>query len=123
MTPVVARQLGLPPLSPSMHTIAPGPTFRAAPTGVPTGVAPTALMGRQVLPTLHNPAQPNLPVAAGSVRRHRKRWAARAGAGTDRAAGHSARAGLRRPGGRFADASAGQSGQRRRDAGNRVESP
>jgi Family of unknown function (DUF6600) len=68
VTPVVARQLGLPPLSPSMHTIAPGPTFRAAPTGVPTGVAPTALMGRQVLPTLHNPAQPNLPVAAGSVR-------------------------------------------------------
>ncbi len=68
VTPVVARQLGLPPSSPSLHTIAPGPTFRAAPAGVSTGVAAGAVMGRQALPTLHNPAQPNLPAAAGAVR-------------------------------------------------------
>ena len=68
VTPVVARQLGLPPPLPSKHTIAPGPTFRAAPAGVSTGVAAGALMGRQALPTLHNPAQPNPPVAAGAVR-------------------------------------------------------
>ena len=121
VTPVVARQLGLPPLSPSMHTIAPGPTFRAAPTGVPTAVAPTALMGRQAPADV---AQPGTAEPSGRCRIsapvHRNAWAARARAGTDRAAGHSARARLRRPGGRFANASAGQSRQRRRDAGNRV---
>ena len=121
VTPVVARQLGLPPLSPSMHTIAPGPTFRAAPTGVPTGVVPAALAGRQAAADV---AQPGTAEPSGRCRIsapvHRNAWAARARAGTDRAAGHSARAGLRRPGGRFADASAGQSRQRRRDAGNRV---
>ena len=110
VTPVVARQLGLPPSSPSLHTVAPGPTFRAAPAGVSTGVAAGPVMGRPAVPALHNPAQPNLPAAAGSCASvHRNTSVARAGAGADRAAGDTARAGLRRPGCRFAAASAGQS--------------
>ena len=68
VTPVVARQLGLPPSSPSLRTIAPGPTLRAAPAGVSTGVVAGTVAGRPAVPTLHNPAQPNLPAVAGSAR-------------------------------------------------------
>ena len=121
VTPVVARQLGLPPLSPSMHTIAPGPTFRAAPAGVPTGVVPGALAGRQALPTLHNPAQPNLPVAAGSVRPFTATPGLHAPApGQIAPSDIRPEPGFAGQGAGSPDASAGQSRQRRRDAANRV---
>ena len=58
-------------------------------------------------------AQPGAAEPAGCRRVgasvHRNASVARAGAGADRAAGDTARAGLRRPGCRFANASAGQS--------------
>jgi hypothetical protein len=67
VTPAVARQLNLPPPSPGMHAIAPGPALHATPAGIATGPAMGAV-GRQGLPQLHNPAQPTLPVTAGAVR-------------------------------------------------------
>jgi hypothetical protein len=66
VTPAVARQLNL-PAAPGFHAVAPGPAIHAAPVGLSTGVAAGAVMGHQVLPTLHNPAQPTMPAAAGVV--------------------------------------------------------
>ena len=66
VTPAVARQLNLPPTA-SLHPVAPGPTIHAVPAGISTGVAAGAVVGHPTLPTLHNPAQPTLPAAAGVV--------------------------------------------------------
>ncbi len=64
VTPAVARQLNLPPTA-SLHAVAPGPAIHAVPAGISTGVAAGAMVGHPNLPTLHNPAQPTLPAAAG----------------------------------------------------------
>ncbi len=68
VTPAVARQLNLPPPSPGMHAVAPGPTLHATPAGISAGPAVGAVGGRQGLPPLHSPGQPTLPVTAGAVR-------------------------------------------------------
>ena len=110
VTPVVARQLGLPPSSPGLRTDRAGTHVpcragwrldrrrrgdgdgSSGPAGVAQSGAAEPAGCRRV---------------GASV--HRNTSVARAGAGADRAAGDTARAGLRRPGCRFADASAGQS--------------
>jgi hypothetical protein len=71
VTPAVARQLNLPPGSPALHAVAPGPAIQPAAPGAVPGAAPGVTMGaRQGFPALHNPAAPGstLPAAAGAVR-------------------------------------------------------
>ena len=110
VTPVVARQLNLPPPSPRPAHRSAGPTFHATPVGHLDWRRRGGGGGSSGRADV---AQSGATRPAGCCRVcasiHRNTSVARAGAGADRAARDTAGAGRRRPGWRFAGASVGQS--------------
>ena len=121
VTPVVARQLGLPPPLPKSAHDRAGPHV---PCRAGRRLDRRRRGGADGSSGPADVAQPRAAESAGRCRGgasvHRDARVAHAGTRTDCAPDDTARAGLCWPRCRFANTSAGQSRQRRRDTGNRV---